>query len=326
MPKAPPKKVRENCVRQFLLGLDTSIISVFENVSERSVERYIQRWYDTATLLSQSELQGDQRGRPAIVTADDLHNVCVLWSDDPTLFVYEVADIISTLKGTFVSRQCLSYWIKKLGITRKKLWKYAREASIELEYSFWYHLHRADYHINQFLWLDESHVNDKTLNRSHGWQIKGERAVFRQLFGRGTRYTVSAAIDCFGIVDYVVFRGSCTAHLLFKWMLYSLGAHTNPFPQPHSIIVLDNASIHKYEPFLELCRLFDVRILYLPPYSPHLNPIEQFFNILKSELRKYRVMAYLYPVQTLRAILEKYKRYNVMGSIRNAGYLNFCRH
>ena len=66
----------------------------------------------------------------------------------------------------------------------------------------------ADYHIDQFLFIDESHVNDRTLNRKYGYSFQGERAVFRQLFSRGNRYTVTAALDMYGIVDYTILSGN----------------------------------------------------------------------------------------------------------------------
>ena len=123
MPNAHPVKVRENCVRQFLMGIDTFWISVLENVCEKSVKEYIDRYFMNNTVLTESEIFGDLRGRPATVTHDDLLTICALWAEDPTLYVQEIADILSKSKGTVVSRQTVSYWSKQMGITRKKLLK-----------------------------------------------------------------------------------------------------------------------------------------------------------------------------------------------------------
>ena len=86
--------------------------------------------------------------------------------------------------------------------------QYAREACLEKEIAFWRHMYNADYHINQFLFIDESHVDDKSVNRRFGYALQGQRAVFKQLFARGDRYTVSAALDFSGIVDYTIFSGN----------------------------------------------------------------------------------------------------------------------
>jgi hypothetical protein len=54
---------------------------------------------------------------------------------------------------------------------------------------------------------------------------------------------------------------------------------------------MDNCSTHHSSTVTELCRLAGVYLLYLPPYSPHLNRIEQTFHLLKCWLRKWRDLA-----------------------------------
>ena len=75
--------------------------------------------------------------------------------------------------------------------------------------AFWNHIDNADYHINQFVFIDESHVDDRSVNRYFGHSFYGHRAVFKQLFRRGERYTVTAALDLDGIVDYAIISGIC---------------------------------------------------------------------------------------------------------------------
>ena len=72
--------------------------------------------------------------------------------------------------------------------------------------------------------------------------------------------------------------------------------------------------------------MFGCKIIYIPPYSPHLNPIEQFFNILKMELKRYRLWVHLYPLETMIMIMEKWRNYNALGSIKQSGYLRCCKY
>jgi len=51
--------------------------------------------------------------------------------------------------------------------------------------------------------------------------------------------------------------------------------------------VLDNASFHKSQKTKELIEQKGARLLYLPPYSPDLNPIENYWALLKTYVRKY---------------------------------------
>lgn len=54
-----------------------------------------------------------------------------------------------------------------------------------------------------------------------------------------------------------------------------------------SVIVMDNASYHKSKELKELFNSYKIRLLYLPPYSPDLNPIEKIWGNIKNELRNY---------------------------------------
>jgi transposase len=60
-----------------------------------------------------------------------------------------------------------------------------------------------------------------------------------------------------------------------------------PKLKPGSIIVMDNASFHKSKELRDLFRRFNIELLYLPPYSPDLNPIEKIWGNIKKELRNY---------------------------------------
>ena len=66
-------------------------------------------------------------------------------------------------------------------------------------------------------------------------------------------------------------------------MEYFLEHRVPPHTTPgYSVIVLDNASIHRSPRVRELCAIAGVQLEYLPPYSPDYNPIEKSFKQLKS--------------------------------------------
>ena len=56
----------------------------------------------------------------------------------------------------------------------------------------------------------------------------------------------------------------------------------NRFPQDRSIIVLDNCAIHRANVIREIIEAHGVLLIFLPPYSPDLNPIEESFSYRKS--------------------------------------------
>jgi hypothetical protein len=60
----------------------------------------------------------------------------------------------------------------------------------------------------------------------------------------------------------------------------------NPFPAENSVIVMDNASFHHSERIQQMCAKAGVKLIYLPPYSPDFNPIEEFFSELKAFIKR----------------------------------------
>ena len=64
-----------------------------------------------------------------------------------------------------------------------------------------------------------------------------------------------------------------------------------PYPGPRSIIILDNASIHKSARLQELCERSGVILEFLPLYSPDFNPIEATFKDLKAWIRRNYMLA-----------------------------------
>jgi transposase len=60
----------------------------------------------------------------------------------------------------------------------------------------------------------------------------------------------------------------------------------NPYPGVNSVLVMDNATIHRRPRVARLCREAGVKLIYLPPYCPELNPIEVCFSQVKNNLRQ----------------------------------------
>ena len=62
----------------------------------------------------------------------------------------------------------------------------------------------------------------------------------------------------------------------------------NTFPQKNSVLIIDNAQIHHDEYLVNLVELVGCKIIYLPPYSPDLNPIKTAFSSIKGWLKRHR--------------------------------------
>jgi transposase len=80
----------------------------------------------------------------------------------------------------------------------------------------------------------------------------------------------------------MLFEGACNTEVFNQWLEHML------IPQllPGSVLVLDNASFHKSEHTRRLVEHCGCQLLYLPPYSADLNPIEKLWANLKGRWRK----------------------------------------
>ena len=59
-------------------------------------------------------------------------------------------------------------WLRKIGFSYKKVWKYARRAQMIQEIAYWEHFSVNQYHVNQLVFFDESSVNTRDANRQYG--------------------------------------------------------------------------------------------------------------------------------------------------------------
>ena len=78
------------------------------------------------------------------------------------------------------------------------------------------------------------------------------------------------------------FKGTCNSDLFNVWLKEML----IPNLQPGQVLILDNVSFHRLEKTRTLVERAGCEILFSPPYSPDLNPIEKYWANLKVKIRK----------------------------------------
>ncbi len=130
-------------------------------------------------------------------------------------------------------------------------------------------------------YLDECGV-DHRLYREYGRSLRGE-PIYQEVSGaRRQRTSVIAAAQGNRLVWPMVFQGSCNTEVVNTYFEKVL----LPTLPKGSVIVLDNASFHQSPTTLKLVEEAGCNLMFLPPYSPDLNPIEHLWAALKTRLRK----------------------------------------
>ena len=93
-----------------------------------------------------------------------------------------------------------------------------------------------------------------------------------------------------------------------------------PTLAPGDVVVMDNLGSHKSDKVRQLIRAAGARLLFLPPYSPDLNPIEQVFAKLKTLLRKAEERTVEAVWKRIGSLLNQFEPIECANYLRNSGY------
>ncbi|CAG8729336.1 22472_t:CDS:2 [Gigaspora margarita] len=129
--------------------------------------------------------------------------------------------------------------------------------------------------------------DEHTIIRRYGYSKTNTRAIKKVVFVRSKRYTILPALTLDGIIAVNIIEGSYTKEKFKEFVISQVLPQMNSYPNIRSVLVLDNAQIHHSSELLEYLDAFGVRVEFLPPYSPDLNPIETAFSYIKNYLRRY---------------------------------------
>lgn len=128
--------------------------------------------------------------------------------------------------------------------------------------------------------LDESNAQIN-LTRRYGWAHTDERVVDYVPDDHGCNLTTIAAIGLSGVIAPAVFEGALDGPAFRAYVEQQLA----PALQPGDIVVMDNLPVHKVSGVTQLIHAAGAEVIFLPPYSPDLNPIELCWSKVKAALR-----------------------------------------
>jgi len=133
----------------------------------------------------------------------------------------------------------------------------------------------------RLIFLDETWTTT-AMTRRYAWSDVGTRAIGHALNGHWKTTTFLTGLTCKGLIAPFVLDGPINA----AWFLAYVEQILVPVLREGDTVILDNLSSHKNEEAARLITGAGARLLFLPPYSPDLNPIEMAFAKLKELLRQ----------------------------------------
>jgi transposase len=167
----------------------------------------------------------------------------------------------------------------------------------------------------RLVFVDEMGSN-VSLSPLYAWSRRGERAFGSAPRNWGKNVTLLSSITAEGLGQSLAVEGSTTREV-FETYLEGVLA---PSLSPGQVVVMDNLSSHKGGKVREIVEGCGCELLYLPPYSPDFDPIEQAFSKIKGLIRKAQARTREALIEAMGLALEAVSAREARGFFDHCGY------
>ena len=168
---------------------------------------------------------------------------------------------------------------------------------------------------DRLVFLDETGLKTN-MTRLRGRSFKGERLHASAPWGHWNTSTLLAGLRTAGLVAPLILDGPMNGAAFKAYVEQFLA----PTLRPGDVVILDNLASHKVDGVRQAIKLRGAFILYLPPYSPDLNPIEMAFSKLKTLIRKAAERTAETLCRRVGQILNEFSPQECFNYIAHAGY------
>jgi transposase len=265
--------VRERIVQLYQRGKSTAEIAGAFGFCVAAVRRVRQQFKDRGTLEPQTHLCG----RHTLLTPERQESLQKLLAQKPDA---TLAELGQSLDRSFPT-STVDLWLRQMGWTYKKTLFAAEQdrPDVAEKRSRW-HKELAGEPAARLVFVDESGAHTK-MTRLRGRAPAGQRVVGRVPHGHYQTTTLVAGIRLQGPCAPWFFGGAMDGEMFSAWVVKGLV----PTLQKEDIVIMDNLATHKVQGVAEAIQAAGARLLYLPPYSPDFNPIENMWSKIKQILR-----------------------------------------
>ena len=167
----------------------------------------------------------------------------------------------------------------------------------------------------RLVFLDETGADTK-MARRYGWGLESTRVIGRVPHGHWKTTTFVAAMRCTGLTAPLVLDGPMNGECFLAYVQQFLV----PTLKRKDIVVMDNLPCHKQAGVAQAIRQVGADVMYLPPYSPDLNPIEKLFAKFKTLLRKAGERTTEALWTRIGTLVDQFSPKECLNYIRSCGY------
>lgn len=165
------------------------------------------------------------------------------------------------------------------------------------------------------VFIDETSVKTN-LTRLRGRSLRGTRLTASAPFGSWGTQTLIAGLTHTDMIAPWVIKGALDGPAFAAYIRHVLV----PEIEPGTAVVLDNLATHRNKEAEAALRAHGCWFLYLPPYSPDLNPIEMAFSKLKAHLRRIGARSFTGLFEALGEVCDLFTPEECWNYFREAGY------
>jgi transposase len=179
----------------------------------------------------------------------------------------------------------------------------------------WRSLVAREIHAERLVFVDEMGANI-SLAPVYAWSRRGERAFVSVPRNWGKNVTLLASMSLEGMGPSLAVEGSTTTAVFEAYLERVLV----PSLRPGQVVVMDNLTAHKGSRVRKLIESRGCQLIYLPPYSPDFNPIEEAFAKLKALLRKAEARSREVLIEAMGRALEMLRASDARNFFEHRGY------
>jgi len=200
---------------------------------------------------------------------------------NPFLSAKDIQNIIFLETKSKISVGSIYIYIHKLKFTFKKVPKrnYTDKNKLKLlQDAFKTKIKNIKF--KDVICIDETCIYSNMINE-YGW-VKKDHDTLVYTKANPKKYTIIMAISCNKIIAYEIFKNINVDQILFHDFLKNkvFSTYNNKY------ILMDNVRFHKTQNIINLFDTSNNKILFIPPYSPQFNPIENVFGVIKNKYKK----------------------------------------